>query len=145
MYVFNPSPLTCSTWKYPSLQSRLFVQHEETSRHSKQSRKVLPKGQKSFRLPTAPDLADDAIWTRIHCAWWLAKEDIAIHKYQSHLEATLVNKGLEPPKTYKDENFAWELVELLSKHFRKELQHRIQKSPYFGIMTDETTDNSVDQ
>ena len=36
-------------------------------------------------------------------------------------------------------------MELIGKHFRKELQHRIQKSPYFGIMADETTDNSVDQ
>ena len=96
------------------LQSRLFLQHEKTSRHLKQSRQVLPKGQKPFRLPAAPDLADDAIWNR---AWWLAKEDIAIHKFQSHLEATLVNKGLELPKTYKDEKFAWELVELLGNYF----------------------------
>ena len=99
------------------LQSRLFPQHEKTSRHLKQSRQVLPKGQKPFRLPAAPDLADDAIWNRIHCAWWLAKEDIAIHKFQLHLEATLVNKVLEPSKTYKDEKFAWEHVELLGNYF----------------------------
>ena len=68
-------------------------------------------------MPAGPELTDDAIWTHFHCAWWLAKEDVAIHKYQSHLEATLVNKGLETLKTYKDEKFAWELVELLGNYF----------------------------
>ena len=66
-------------------------------------------------------------------------------KYPSHLEATLVRAGQAPPRTYKDAKFAWELVELLGLHFRKELQKRIQKSPCFGIMADETTDSSVDQ
>lgn len=139
------SPLIYSKWQYPKLQSRLFLQHEKTTRHTRQSRQVVSKGQKPFQLPAAPDLADDAIWTRIHCDWWLAKEDVAICKFPSYLEATLVDKGLQPPMTYKDEKFAWELVELIDKHFRKELQHRIRKSPYFGVMADETTDNSADQ
>lgn len=91
------------------------------------------------------DLPDYAIWTRIQGVWWLTKEDIAIHKFPSYLEATLVNNGHEPPTNYKDEPFAWELLELLGKHFRKELKLRVQRSPYFGIMADETTDNSVDQ
>jgi hypothetical protein len=144
-YVFNPSSLTCSKWKDPSLEYRLFVQHEKSKRHLKQFRPVLPKGQKPFRLPADPDLDNDDIWTRIHCVWWLAKEDIAMHKYPSHLEAYLVKAGLAPPRTYKDEPFAWELVEILGHHFRKKLELRIQKSPCFGIMADETTDTSVDQ
>jgi hypothetical protein len=122
----------------------LFLQHEKTNLHLRQSGKVLPKGQKPFRLH-ANDIKDDAIWTRIHCVWWLSKEDIAMHKYPSHLEATLVRAGQPPPRTYKDPKFAWELVELLGSHFRKKLQKRIQKSPCFGIMADETTDSSVDQ
>lgn len=145
MYVFNLSPLMYSKWQYPKLQSWLFLQHEKTTRHTRQSRQVVPKGQKPFQLPVAPDLADDAIWTRIHCAWWLAKEDVAISKFPSYLEATLIDKGLQPPTTYKDEKFAWELVELIGKRFQKELQHRIRKSPYFDVMADEITDNSADQ
>jgi hypothetical protein len=127
------------------LEPRLFIQHEKGKLHRKQGRQVISKGQKSLRLATASDLADEAIWTRIHCAWWLAKEDIAIHKFPSHLESTLIAKGLEPPKAYKDEHFAWELVEIIGKHFQENLKNRIRKSPYFGIMADETTDNSVDQ
>jgi hypothetical protein len=93
----------------------------------------------------APEFDDDALWTRIHCAWWLAKEDVAINKFPSHLEATLVNLGLQPPTSYKDDKCGWEFVELIAKHFHHELKRRVRKSPYFGIMADETTDNSVNQ
>ena len=94
MYILNPSPLTCSKWRYPDLQSRLFLQYEKTALYQNQCRKILLKGQKALQLPLASDLSDDAIWCRIQCAWWLAKEDIAIRKFSSHLEATMVNKGL---------------------------------------------------
>ena len=40
---------------------------------------------------------------------------------------------------------AWEIVEILGKHFRELLIQRVQKSPFYGIMADETTDNSVNQ
>ena len=91
MYVFNLSLLTCSKWQYSKLLSQVFLQHERTTLHKRQCRQVVPKGQKPFQLPAAPDLADDAIWTRIHCAWWLAKEDVAICKFSSYLEATLID------------------------------------------------------
>jgi hypothetical protein len=96
-------------------------------------------------LPAGPNFDDEAIWTRIQAVWWLAKEDIAIHKFESHLETTLVNNRHEPPRTYKDEHCAWGILEILGRHFRDELQSRICKSPYFGIMADETTDVSADQ
>ena len=32
---------------------------------------------------------------------------------------------------------------LLAKYFRKLLKDRVQKSPYYGIMVDETTDKST--
>jgi hypothetical protein len=90
-------------------------------------------------------LSNEAIWTRILCAWWLAKEDIAISKFGSLLEFTLVSKGLQPPKSYRDDEVAWEIVEILAAHFRGMLRERLQKSPFYGIMADETTDNSVTQ
>ena len=82
---------------------------------------------------------------RIQSVWWLAKEDIAISKFGSHIEAQLVNKGHEPPKSYRDDRVAWEIVEIIGKHFRELLIQRVQKSPFYGIMADETTDNSVNQ
>ena len=145
VYILTSSLLIVRKWKYPNLESRLFAQHESTNRHQKQCRHVISKGQKPLQLFNTSDFTDDAIWTRIHCAWWLAKEDIAIRKFPSHLDAQLVNKGLEPLSTYKDERVAWDIVELIDKHFQKGLQCRIQKSPYFGIMADETTNKSVEQ
>jgi hypothetical protein len=55
----------------------------------------------------------------------LTKEDVAIHKFESHLETTLANIGHQPPKAYKDEHFAWEILEVIGKHFWNELQSRI--------------------
>lgn len=86
-----------------------------------------------------------AIWTRIRCAWWLVKEDVAIHKFGSILELELDAQGLTSPKSYRTDQAAWEIVVILAKYFRRLLKERIKKSPYFGIMIDETTDNSVDQ
>jgi hypothetical protein len=40
---------------------------------------------------------------------------------------------------------AWEIVEILGKHFRELLIQRVQKSSFYGIMADETTDNPVNQ
>ena len=91
------------------------------------------------------DLSDGAIWTRIQIAWWLAKEDVAIIKFGSLLDSELVNQGLQPPKSYRDDKVAWEMLEVLAAHFRLSLKQRLQKSPFYGIMADETTDNSVTQ
>jgi hypothetical protein len=97
-------------------------------------------------LSSIPDtLSDDGIWTRIQSAWWLAKEDLAMHKFSSHLEAQMVDKGFDAPTSYRDDRVAWEIVEILGDHFRQLLKRRVQKSPFFGIMVDETTDNSTVQ
>ena len=68
-----------------------------------------------------------------------------ITKFGSLLEAELVNQGLQPPKSYRDDKVAWEMVEILAAHFRGMLKQQIQRSPFYGIMADETTDNSVMQ
>jgi hypothetical protein len=135
-------------WQYPLSEAgpHAFKQHAKSQKHKKNSTgPPLHKGQQAFQLPAGPNFDDEAIWTRIQAVWWLAKEDIAIHKFESHLETTLVNNGHEPPRTYKDEHCAWGILEILGRHFRDELQSRICKSPYFGIMADETTDVSADQ
>ena len=88
---------------------------------------------------------DAAIWTRIRCVWWLVKEDLAIHKFGSLLELELDAQDLTAPKSYRSDETAWDITVILAKYFRRLLKERLQKSPYFGIMVDETTDNSVNQ
>ena len=98
-----------------------------------------------MNIPSITKISNEAIWTRIQSAWWLAKEDIAIHKFGSHIEAQLVNQGHESPKSYRDDRVAWDIVEILGAHFLEIVRKRIQKSPFFSIMADETMDNSVEQ
>ena len=76
------------------------------------------KAQIKLNVVSIADLSDEAIWTRIQTAWWLAKEDVAISKFGPLLEAQLVNQGLQPPKCYRDDKVAWEFVDILAAHFR---------------------------
>jgi hypothetical protein len=106
---------------------------------------VRDMGQTRLNVVPSTELSDEAIWTRIQSTWWLAKSDTAIRKFESLLESRLVDQGLQPPKSYKDDRVAWEIVEILDDHIRGLLRERLQKSPFYGIMADETTDNSVKQ
>lgn len=42
-----------------------------------------------------------------------------------------------------DKNEGWDLVEIIGKYFNQLARERFIKSPYFGIMVDETTDIST--
>ena len=54
-------------------------------------------------------------------------------------------QGLTAPKSYRDDKTAWEIAVILVKYFRRLFKKWLQKSPYFGIMIDETMNNSVNQ
>ena len=66
-----------------------------------------------------------------------------MHKFGSYLDAQMIDEGFDAPTNYRDDRVAWEIVEILGEHFRRLLKHRVQKSPFFVIMADETTDNST--
>src|SRR5205814_3953663 len=130
------------SWRYPKLERRLFIQHQRGERHRQQGPR--PKCiQQMLDLSGVAILSDEAIWTRIQSVWCLAKEDIAMHKFGSYLDAQMIDKGFDAPTNYRDDRVAWEIVEILGYHFRRLLKHRVQKSPFFGIMADETTHNST--
>ena len=80
--------------------------------------------------------------SRILSAWWLAKEDVSVHKFGSYLDTQMIINGQEPPTSYRDDRVTWEIIEILGRYFCNMLKHRVQKSPYFGIMVDQMTDNS---
>lgn len=129
-------------WKH-SWESRLFHQHANTAKHKRQSPHDPIPGQTRLQMiPTLKLIEDPAVWIRFQNAWWLAKEDIAIHKFGSLVESHLISKGFIP-KHYMDDKTAWEMIMIMGKHFRQILQTRIRRSPYYGIMIDETTDRST--
>ena len=82
---------------------------------------------------------------QIQTPWVLAEQDIAMHKFNIFVKAAFVDKSFAPPKTYRDDRVAWEIAEVLALHFRGLLKERVQQSPFFGIIVDETTDNSTTQ
>ena len=99
-----------------------------------------------FTLSATIDTIDDsAIWTRFSAAWWLAKKDNALHEFNSLVNFNLCNLGFGPPTSYCDDKTAWEMTCIIANKFRRLLQDRILQSPYYGIMVDETTDNSTTQ
>ena len=59
---------------------------------------------------------DEAVWIHIQCAWLLATEHIAIHKFGKILESHLSNLGYSP-NSYDDDHMAWELIEMLGQYF----------------------------
>ena len=117
-----------------------------SAKHIQNGQPILQAGQN--KLPSSirfRSISDHAVWTRIHAVWWLAKEDIAIHKFTSYIRSQLLNNSMAAPTVYKDDKTAWEILILLAKYFRKLLQTRLMASPYYGIMADETTDVSTTQ
>jgi hypothetical protein len=144
----NPlvASLTYRSWPWNHCQARLIGQHGDQDVHMAQICTKLEKGQKTLDVkPTRDLLSNHSVWTRIHAGWWLAKEDVAITKFGSKIDGDLVLSGHDPADSYKDDRVAWECVVIVASHFRQALKDRVEKSPYFGIMVDETTDTSVNQ
>lgn len=134
------------SWQHYNCQARLIGQHGDQDVHMNQISTKLEKGQKTLDVKSMHDLlSDHSIWTRIHAAWWLAKEDVALMKFGSKIDGDLVLQGGNPADSYKDDRVAWESVVTVALHFRQALKDRVKLSPYFGIMVDETTDTSVNQ
>ena len=49
------------------------------------------------------------------------------------------------PRGYIDDHMALEMIRIISKFCRKQLRDRLQHTPYYGIMVDETTDKATEQ
>lgn len=143
MYAFHYIPVNRSTWR-GNYQSRLMKEHERTKQHQGTwMTKSLDKGQSTLKLSSILDSMDDeAVWIRIQCAWFLATEHIAIHKFGKILESHLSILGYSP-NSYDDDHAAWEIIEILGQYFRKLLRNKVTTSPYYGISADETTDAST--
>ena len=144
-YYHLPEETNRSTWTY-RFEKRLFDKHEKTKNHFTKAIAVTEKGQKTLVLPRLEDtISDDALWLRIQGVWWLAKENMPIHKFNSYLKLQLARQNQPPPKSYKNDKSAWEIMTIIGSYFRRLLKGRIHKSPFYGIMVDETTDNSTTQ
>ena len=48
------------------------------------------------------------------------------------------------PQSYKNGDAAWDMIHIITKYFDKILKERLTKSPFYGIIVDETIDRSMD-
>ncbi|XP_006822333.1 uncharacterized protein C17orf113-like [Saccoglossus kowalevskii] len=93
---------------------------------------------------------ENSLLVAIRVVFWLAKEDIAINKYDSllnlleQLECPHVT-GLRTGKnvTYASNKAACEMLESLATVIRKGLDNRLLKSPFVSVLCDETTDIGI--
>ena len=72
-----------SVGKQNEMEARQFEQHQNTIGHKNQGRKPGQTALPDLRNIPQVELTDIAIAMRLSTAWWLAKEDVAIHKFSS--------------------------------------------------------------
>ena len=145
MYYHLPEETNESVWR-KTFEKRLFDAHATGSSHFTQGKPVSEKGQKLLSLPRLEDrIGDEAIWLRIHTVWFLAKNNLSMHIFGNFLKAQLARAREPAPNCYMDDKTAWEILVIMGKYFHRLLMNRIHKSPYYGIMVDETTDRSTTQ
>jgi hypothetical protein len=89
-------------------------------------------------------ISNQAICVRFSCAYLIGKEDFAVRKFEKLIRSHLLPYG-KIPKAYMDDHTALEMIKITSKFFRRRLRDRLKKTPYYGIMVDETTDKSTEQ
>jgi len=136
-----------SAWPIDRCERRRLEAHGDGVKHREAAHQLpLEKGQKKLAsIPPSQLFTDDGLWIRLSSVHYLAVEDVAIHKFRSTIDLQLVNNGFSPSKHYHDDAAAWEMATIISQHQRKLLKEQLAKSPYFGIMVDETTDTSTTQ
>lgn len=83
-----------SVWQKGEVEKCLLEQHENTQKHKNHGRK---SGQTAVTKYTARnfgvELSNISISVRMQGAWWLAKEDVAIYKFDSWVRSNLLTHG----------------------------------------------------
>src|SRR5213078_4852577 len=86
------------------MEARRFEQHQNTIGHKNQGRKPGQTALPDLRNIPQVELTDIAIATRLSTAWWLAKEDVAIHKFSSLVINKLISHRLS---WTRDMGYCW--------------------------------------
>ena len=93
---------------------------------------------------SAMEMADKAMLTLFQAAYFIAKQDIAILKFE---ELTNLLERCEcpnlPRELYRNRDGCHELITVIGDYLDSELAKLMHNSPFLGIMIDESTDLSV--
>ena len=93
------------------------------------------------------DEREEAILAALKNVYWLAKEDVASLKYNSLNELVeiqsckfITNLYVGKNAKYTSPDTVKEMQQSLPHCIKSDIQQEVQKSPFFGIMVDESTD-----
>ena len=104
----------------------------------------------------ATTIHDAAVKKALRCVYWLAKEEIASHKFPSLVnlikmmgDSDLPHLNMADPTrrrmrlTYKSSQAIEDFQTALNEVVEKNVLHTVQSSPVISIMVDETSDVTV--
>lgn len=87
--------------------------------------------------------ADDAMCTLFRNAYFVAKENLPIDKFQAVNDLTKLNGAIITNKLYQEDNACSEFIQIMSELLEDEVVTELKSSPAVGIMVDESTDLST--
>ena len=93
---------------------------------------------------------EKAVIVGLKAVYWLAKEQLPLHKYDSlmnlliHLECPHIQKlKVSKATDYTSERSSNDMLNSLATCIRKQVDNQLLKSPFLSILADESTDISV--
>ena len=86
---------------------------------------------------------DDAMTTLFRNAYYIAKENLPIDKYQSLNELSKMNGAPITSTMYQEDTACSEFIKIISSQIEQTVLQDVKDSPAFSIMIDESTDLST--
>ena len=120
------------------------VDHGKSGEHTDALRLSLESKQAAPVFATAIETADNAMLSLLKAAYFIAREDLAILKFEELIK--LLERCLcphLPRELYRNRDGCNELIALITQSLESEFNLILKESPYLGIMIDESTDLSV--
>ena len=108
---------------------------------------VIPKSADLIEVVSKAALSDNesAIIVAFHCVYWLASEDLPMHKYGSMINLLKILNCWYVDKlchsqtaTYNSETTANDMLESIATAIRKTIDSKLLRSPFISVFADES-------
>ena len=127
---FRKSSLTDHANSYDHTQS---IKYEQSAKDDKLKTMVEKVHEKT----------DDAMTTLFRNAYYVARENLPIDKFQSLNELSKLNGAPITSTMYQEDTACSEFIQIISTQLEESTIKNVKDSPAFGIMIDESTDLST--
>ncbi len=133
-----------------NFRTSTLVRHLCSTDHKQAVRDSLLRRDFSVAADNLISQKEEAIGCAMSCVYWLAKEGLPIAKYPSLIKFMKLKQcpalgNLEQGKnaTYSSRTTANEMLEAITDTIEKEVNRKIQKSMFYSVVIDESTDIKV--